>query len=64
MINVITSEGRRTIFSGTAKASVLLVDDNAANLLALEAVLAAPDIKLVRAGSGCCCIDSYIRRVV
>lgn len=52
MINVITSEGRRTIFSGTAKASVLLVDDNAANLLALEAVLAAPDIKLVRAGSG------------
>ncbi|HSF47964.1 MAG TPA: response regulator, partial [Burkholderiales bacterium] len=28
------------------------MDDNAANLLALEAVLAAPDIKLVRAGSG------------
>jgi two-component system, sporulation sensor kinase E len=32
--------------------NILLVDDNEGNLLALEAILAAPDRNLVRASSG------------
>lgn len=36
----------------TPKANILLVDDLSANLLALEAILAAPDRNLVRANSG------------
>jgi PAS domain S-box-containing protein len=35
-----------------AKANVLLVDDQAANLVALEAILVAPGLNLVRAHSG------------
>ena len=38
--------------AGTPDINILLVDDNEGNLLALEAILAAPDRNLVRASSG------------
>jgi CheY-like chemotaxis protein len=38
--------------AGRVRASVLMVDDRPANLLALEATLESPELDLVRACSG------------